>query len=212
MSDPLAFRLRLDGAWWDIDLESGTRASIDRMLRATIGRRDEDAAARARARRDVLAAAAHARAGGAVALAIATRLPARIPAPVVLTVFPAERIHVAPAVGTTAAAVLDALEHAATARHGASVARRPAAGTPALRTHRVVESQGPQGAEAGLEARRLVAEYWVPVPDTKHVALVALATPLADIPHAVLDLFDAVMAAAVFDRERVEDRGRERLA
>ena len=74
---------------------------------------------------------------------------------------------------------------------------------------RLPEGAGPGmiEVEAGQEftQRRLVAQYWSPRPDSKHLVLAVLSTPLGDIPHTLLSYFDAIVEVSRFIEPIVAD-------
>ncbi|QYJ05722.1 hypothetical protein KUV85_08600 [Nocardioides panacisoli] len=191
---------RLPGTWHRIDLRGGDRseASIASVVRDTIGGSDDRARQRAELRRDLRGALEAARRAEATSMMFATEIAHRTPMPLTLVVHAPTRLRMSPSIGTAPEQVLAVLAESL-GRHAperaASLVRRTGAGAPALRTHRSERIE--PVAETG-DARRLAADYWLPVPGTKQVVLVRLTTPLGEIADLVLSLCDVLVEAAYF--------------
>jgi len=207
-------RFRLPGRWFSVDLSSptATDASIRRIAREAVGPADDRAADRATVRQR-LHEAVRAGAGGDIrALMFASELAPGTPLPLTLLVFEPGDLRMSPAIGTAPDRVLgvmtEALARLDPDAH-ASLAEVRGPGVPALRTHRVdlLDGEGMDGVA------RLSADYWVPVPDAKRMLVVRLSTPLGDLEHLMLGLFDELVAAAFFAADRpVSLRDRLRAA
>lgn len=204
MSAPGARELafRLIGTWWRVDLDSdeAARASASRIARGTVGTRDQEAGARRRMRDDLVAAAAAARDARASLMLLQTELAPGEPMSATLTVHDDDRVRMSPAIGTAPARVLALLEESLpTIAPGlaATAVRRPFEGGEVVRVHRIEESSAVEHGQEFVQ-RRLVAQYWYPEPDTKHLVLVVLSTPLGDIPNTVLSYFDAIVEVSRF--------------
>jgi len=65
------------------------------------------------------------------------------------------------------------------------------------------EVAGPEPEAARV--RHLRADYWVVYPGTTDVALVTFFTPLGDISHTMLRMFDAIMERATIVSARDGD-------
>ncbi|WP_448655936.1 hypothetical protein [Microbacterium lacticum] len=183
----LAFRLI--GTWWPVDLESdeAASASASAVARGTLGTRDQEATARRRLRDDLVVAARTAREARARLMLLQTELAPGEPMSATLTLYDDDRVRMSPAIGTSPDRVLAVLEESlpTIAPDPAPTAvRRPFTDGEVVRVHRVDEVIE---VEAGQEftQRRLVAQYWYPRRDSKHLVLAVLSTPLGDIPHAL---------------------------
>ncbi len=198
---------RLAGRWHRVDLsdQQSIRATARAVALEIAGRRDQDAPARARLRADLVDAADQAVAGGATMLMFSTELTPGTPMPVTLTVYVPERLRMSPAVGTDPATVLttfvDGLEVLDPDAH-ASLQEAPYDGGTGVRTHRLTD-QVHEESDRSVTIRRLSVDYWLPVPGTKRLALVNLATPLGEIAEVMLSFFDAIISAVWFDDTRI---------
>lgn len=193
---------RLLGTWWSVDLESdeAARASATEIARGTLGTADQHATPRRRMRDDLVAAAASARTAHARLMLLQTEIGPGEPMSVSLTLYEDDRMRMSPSIGTAPDTVLAVLEESlpTIAPDRASTAvRRPFADGEVVRIHRIDETVE---VEAGQEftARRLVAEYWYPVPQTKQLLMLVLSTPLGDIPNTLLSYFDAIVVVSHF--------------
>ncbi|MFT4136053.1 hypothetical protein [Microbacterium sp.] len=196
-------RFRFIGSWHPVLLgATDSPRLIETFLRDTTARRDDLAVLRAQLRAELRTAAETARSGGAEAMFLATEVQPGLPTPISLTLYAPAELRMSPAVGVDGTEVMRVFRDALAQRgaEGLDTAREIAhAETTVLRLHRVE----PQELEGGASVRRLSAEYWMAVPGTKNVVLVNLATPLGDIPHVMLDFFDAIVRAACFDADDV---------
>lgn len=119
-----------------------------------------------------------------------------VPTPVAITVH--TPITITPAVGTAPDAVMRAFELSlphADEPDLETATRVDAAGSVVLRLHAVRDQTTEEDGQTAVH-RRLVARYWYTVPGHNQVALVQMSTPLGDLPHAMLRLFDAIVAAS----------------
>ena len=112
-----------------------------------------------------------------------------------------------PAIGTSPDRVLAVLEESLPTIApdlAPTAVRRPFTDGEVVRVHRVDEVIE---VEAGQEftQRRLVAQYWYPRPDSKHLVLAVLSTPLGDIPHTLLSYFDDIVEVSRFIEPIVAD-------
>ncbi|MCR2816975.1 hypothetical protein [Microbacterium jiangjiandongii] len=193
---------RMVGTWWRIDLSSpeAISDSTKEIAAGVLGRADDRSTARARLR-DALGRAASAAADAdAQLLMIQTDIGPGQPMSATLTVFEDERMRMSPAIGTDAASVLAVFDKSVPlvdpARADTLVRRRSMDGEVA-RVHAIEETVEVEDGERYTQ-RRLVAQYWYPLPGTKRLLTVVLTTPLGDIPHTLLSYFDAIVAASAF--------------
>lgn len=203
----LAFRLI--GTWWPVDLESDEAASASASVvaRGTLGTRDQEATARRRLRDDLVVAARTAREARARLMLLQTELAPGEPMSATLTLYDDDRVRMSPAIGTSPDRVLAVLEESLPTIApdlAPTAVRRPFTDGEVVRVHRVDEVIE---VEAGQEftQRRLVAQYWYPRPDSKHLVLAVLSTPLGDIPHTLLSYFDAIVEVFRFIEPIVAD-------
>lgn len=194
-----ALRLRLPGEWRRIDLatEASSRRDCARLVDAVAGASGAGTGHRARLRERIELAAAHLRATGAVALALTIRLGPAAPLPCSLIIGGPQDMPGAAHPDSSSAWGLDGLEGAFRTADpdGVALRRVPAAGSLALRRHRVIDDRGSGPGGCG-GARRLHAEYWLPVPGTPRCIPVIFGTPLAEISGLMLGRFDAIVATA----------------
>ncbi len=203
----LAFRLI--GTWSPVDLESDEAASASASVvaRGTLGTRDQEATARRRLRDDLVVAARTAREARARLMLLQTELAPGEPMSATLTLYDDDRVRMSPAIGTSPDRVLAVLEESLPTIApdlAPTAVRRPFTDGEVVRVHRVDEVIE---VEAGQEftQRRLVAQYWYPRPDSKHLVLAVLSTPLGDIPHTLLSYFDAIVEVSRFIEPIVAD-------
>ena len=203
----LAFRLI--GTWWPVDLDSdeAASASASAVARGTLGTRDQEATARRRLRDDLVVAARTAREARARLMLLQTELAPGEPMSATLTLYDDDRVRMSPAIGTSPDRVLAVLEESLPTIApdlAPTAVRRPFTDGEVVRVHRVDEVIE---VEAGQEftQRRLVAQYWYPRPDSKHLVLAVLSTPLGDIPHTLLSYFDAIFEVSRFIEPIVAD-------
>lgn len=203
----LAFRLI--GTWWPVDLESdeAASASASAVARGTLGTRDQEATARRRLRDDLVVAARTAREARARLMLLQTELAPGEPMSATLSLYDDDRVRMSPAIGTSPDRVLAVLEESLPTIApdlAPTAVRRPFTDGEVVRVHRVDEVIE---VEAGQEftQRRLVAQYWYPRPDSKHLVLAVLSTPLGDIPHTLLSYFDAIVEVSRFIEPIVAD-------
>lgn len=198
MSTP-QLHFRLPGTWHRIDLRGGaaSEASIKSVVRSAIGVADDRARLRAELRRDLGTAVEAAREAEAKSMMFSTEIAPGSPLPVTLVVCSPSRLRMSPSIGTESDKVLAVLTEGLRQQPeiAASLVRLEAAGGPAVRTHRT-EPIEPVEETGG--ALRLTADYWVPVPQSKQVVMVRLATPMGEIENIMLSLFDALIAATYF--------------
>ncbi|QKJ20366.1 hypothetical protein [Microbacterium hominis] len=214
MSGP-ALAYRLPGEWWSVPMTTAddASASIAALVRQTLGRRDDQATARARQRARLTDAAERARAAGATQFHLSLRDGAGIALASTL----AEYRPLLPLGGQVdAAAVADALvgAFAREATGDASIddpwERFAAAGGAVfakddglvLRRTRSVAGDDPGDAHAQVPT--VIVDYWLTVPGRAAVVLSTFATGLAELEPLMVDLFDAVVAASAWIEDPAE--------
>lgn len=196
---------QLPGRWLaldprDVDVAA---ARVDEAVRELAGPADDAAIARRRLRVAFQRAVDAARDASAHALFLCIEIVPDVATPASLTVHAPEGMRMSPAIGTSADAVLGVLAESfrALAVPGAATAKRldgPRAGI--LRLDRLHEETVEEDGKTAV-ATRLEAEYWFAVPGSKQVVLASFATPLGELRHAMLNLFDSVALAARFGPE-----------
>ncbi|MCR2819934.1 hypothetical protein NQ166_13955 [Microbacterium sp. zg.Y1090] len=193
---------RMIGTWWRIDLSSpeAVADSTKKIATGVLGRADERATERARLREEFTRAATAAVEADAQLLMIQTELGPGQPMSATLTVFEDEGMRMSPAIGTGADAVLTVFEKSLPLMDpdGAGTAvRRRCMDSDVVRVHRIEETVEIEDGERFTQ-RRLIAQYWYPVPGSKRLLTAVFTTPLGDIAHTLLSYFDAIVAASAF--------------
>lgn len=183
------FSLLLPGRWWTLELggEQRLRADIRRYLQAVGGRRDDQTLMRAEVRRRLFRAACDAREAGGTHQFFGIEVAPGVPFPAVLTVsWPPVRM---PRPDAEPVALRDAV-----VPDEASAVAFPIGSCPAVRTHRRIRR--PALEERGApEVETLVADFWVGLPESGHVALFSASVPMVAEEEELLDLFTVVMTS-----------------
>lgn len=195
----VALELTLVGVWHRFAADDPRLLGLQvrAYARRQVGRRDQDASARAAVRerlREVVKMAGERRAR---AVFVCDEVSPGVELPVVITVFAPENLATPQASSTAdvVAALRASLMDVFSPGEPDSVVEVPAAGSVALRVTRL--DQVVAGAEPEApRVRHLRADYWVVFPGTTEVALVTCFTPLGDIAHTMLRMFDAIMERA----------------
>ncbi|WP_084079429.1 hypothetical protein [Demequina sp. NBRC 110057] len=195
--------LTLVGRWHRFESSDtvALRRQVHAYVRATVGVRDDQATARAELRTRLTEVVGEAARHRASAVFVCEEVSPGVALPAMVTVF--HPMPVPPAGPATASAaregVLEAMRRdlVATAAGGKeSACVRVAAGDgEALRVVTIDEAEAVEGAPTS-RVRSVRADYWVLWPDGDRVSLVSCFTPLGDIPHAMVRLFDAIVARA----------------
>lgn len=204
MSEALPqLRLRLPGQWWQVPLhdEAQARSSVKRLVARQVGTGDERARLRAELRGQFLAALETAIAGEGQSLHIALDVVEGVPISATLAVM-LPPLGMTPAVGTASEAVLEILERGMRELPGApseTMVRVSAGRGEAIRTLRretrlVRDEQG-----AAEELPTLLVDYWVAVPGTKRVMLLAFMTVFAELEEVMVGFFDAIVRVIAWD-------------
>jgi hypothetical protein len=199
---------QLPGRWLALDPreEGGANQRIDAFAREVVGTADDAVLARRRLAASLRTAADRARDAAAHAMFVCLEAAPGVATPASLTVHAPEGMRMSPAIGTSTDAVLRTLEESLRVLDvpGIDTARRlEGSRASALRLHRLVaETIEEDGVTA--TSTRLEADYWYAVPGSKQVVLASFATPLGEIPHAMLNLFDSIALAASFRPESPE--------
>ncbi|MFF2275492.1 hypothetical protein [Agromyces sp. NPDC058126] len=198
-----ALEFRLPGEWWEVPLGSPAEAaeSIRELVRREYGRRDDDAAIRAAHRRRLTDAAGRAISAGATQQHIALRLASRATLATTLIEYRpalplgdrpepalvAEHL-VAGLLGGTAGADSDRLWSEFAEDEGVAFEKGDSI---VLRRSRLVTS-----GSGDDEAEALQVDYWLTEPGRPAAVLVGFSTILVDAGPLMLELFDAIVAAA----------------
>lgn len=207
-------RFRLPGRWFSVDLssENATHSSIRRIAKDAVGPADDRANDRARVRHQLQEAVAADAQGDVRAIMFSTEITPGTPLPVTLLVFEPADLRMSPTIGTASQAVLNVMAEGLKlldpAAHATMVEVR-GPGVPALRTHRV-ELVDDGGESDGV--LRLIADYWIPVPDAKQMLMVRFSTPLGEIENVMCALFDELVAVAYFSNDQPESLRDQLLA
>ena len=195
----------LPGRWLALDPRDEAQASahLDRAVRELAGPADDAAIARRRLRASFQRAVDAARDAAAHALFLCIEIVPDLPTPASLTVHAPEGMRMSPAIGTSPDAVLNVLRESfgVLAVPGIETAKRldgPRASM--LRLDRLHDETVEEDGVTAV-ATRLEAEYWFAVPGSKQVVLASFATPLGELRHAMLNLFDSIALAAEFGPE-----------
>lgn len=194
-----ALELTLVGVWhrFAADDPRLLARQVHAYARRQVGRRDQDASARAAVRerlREVVQTAGSRRAR---AVFVCDEVSPGVEMPVVITVFAPEDLGTpqTPTAADVVAALRASLMDVFAPGEPGSVVEVPAAGSVALRvTHLDEKAAGPE--PEAPRVRHLRADYWVVFPGTTEVALVTCFTPLGDISHTMLRMFDAIVERA----------------
>jgi hypothetical protein len=188
-------RLVLPGRWGRIDLTTpeASRASIRAFVADALGRRDDDAGARAEYRRRLEATAEAARADHGRTLHVAIELTPGIPVPATLTILmpPLDDIRLdergLQSVADLAGSLVGDDESAATTVTTLG---------PAIAGVRKVSSRT-TGEQAGLAV--LQVDYWLVAADPARLAVLSFSSPLVALQDMLVDLFDAIVATATWE-------------
>lgn len=202
---PPRLTFQLPGRWLAVDPRATDEASarIDAAVRELAGAADDAAIARRRLRAAFQRAVDAARDADAHALFLCIEIVPDLATPASLTVHAPSGMRMSPAIGTSADAVLGVLQQSlgVIGAAEAGTARRldgPRASM--LRIDRVHEEIIEEDGVTAVSTR-LEAQYWFAVPGSKHVVLASFATPLGELRHAMLNLFDSIALAASFGPE-----------
>lgn len=193
---------RLPGDWLALDPreEDAARALVAAAVVRIVGSADDAALARRALRARLVAAVQAARDAGAYGLFLCLEIAPGVAVPASLSVHLPEAMRMSPAVGTDPERVIAVLEESfrALGSPGIDTAERLSVpGSSVLRVHRIEERLVEEDARTAVQ-RTLRADYWYAVPGTKQVALAEFASPLGDIPHALLNLFDSIVRGSSF--------------
>ena len=193
--------LRLPGTWVQLDPHRPelTRSRIHAFVELAMGRADELAQARHDTRRILGTLAEPAPEAAALeSTFVCHELSRGTPVPMAIVVFSPAAMSISPVVGTEHADVIEGFLAAMAAMGDADGWERiPCADGEAARRWRVIETTVAEGAE-DLPLRVFAADYWRTVPSTKRLVLVTVTSSLADIPHTLLRLADAIVAGSRF--------------
>jgi len=190
---------------WVLDLcdDALLGRQIHSLVLRQVGRREEDATARARLRRQLHDTAEQAARAGGVHMALSLMEVAGVPVPASLTTY-----HLDPAV----TALADILDGAAHEGRVVEVVDGPlgemARCVGAFRPDLVASSTGSDASGAVPQVR---ADYWIDGGAGCGVTLLAFSSPLVDLADAMVELFESVVStvhafpdASVTTRELAE--------
>lgn len=195
--------LTLVGRWHRFESSDpvALRRQVHAYVRSTVGTRDDRATARAQLRARLTEVVGEAARHRASAVFVCEEVSPGVALPAMVTVFH-PMVAPTPDPATASAgrdSVLGAMRRdlVATAAAGKeSACVQVAAGSgDALRVVTIDEAEAVEGVPTS-RVRSVRADYWVLWPDGTRVSLVSCFTPLGDIPHAMVRLFDAIVARA----------------
>ena len=195
--------LTLVGRWHRFESSDpdALRRQVHAYVRSTVGKRDDQATARADLRARLTEVVAEAARHRASAVFVCEEVSPGVPLPAMVTVFH-PMVAPTPDPATASAAregVLEAMRRDLVATHAAGKESAcvlvEAGDGEALRVVTIDEAEAVAGAPTS-RVRSVRADYWVLWPDGDRVSLVSCFTPLGDIPHAMVRLFDAIVARA----------------
>ena len=196
----LQFRLR--GEWYPLVLPGQDPDMLrKKFVKSVGGAQDAYAAQRALLSEQLRRASDEAVRGEVEAMFVCAQLRSGVPMPINLTVIARPDLHMSPAIGVSSEAVLEILEKSFEVLQLDdldSAVRVEGPDFLALRMHRTHVEERDIDGEIFYD-RSLVADYWYTVPGTKNVLLVNFITPMGDIPHIMLQFFDAIVKASYFE-------------
>lgn len=202
-ASPPRLTFQLPGSWIALDPRDRARAAraVAAAAAEIVGPADDAAPARRRLRQHLSDAVDKAREAGAHGFFLCREVVPGLATPISLTVHAPRGMHLSPAVGMDADAVVETLRRSLVAlgHPGIESARRvsgPRAS--ALRIDRVHDEIVAEGGTTATAAR-LEAQYWYAVPGSKHVVLALFTSPLGELREAMLNLFDQIALAAQFE-------------
>jgi len=172
--------------WWVLELCD--KALLGRQIHSLalrqVGRREEDATARARLRRQLHDAAEQAARAGGVHMALSLMEVAGVPVPASLTTY-----HLEEAV----TALADVVEGAGHEGRSVEVVDGPLG--PMVRCAGVSHpDHAVAGGDAGDAVPQVRADYWIDAGPGHGITLLAFSSPLADLADAMRELFESVVS------------------
>lgn len=208
--------LRLPGQWVSLDPREGANADaqLKRVARELVGAADEAAEARRQVREHFAGVLSAARDAQAQRVFLCHEI-SGLPVPVAITIHTPNGLRMTPTVGTRPDAVITTLLESFTELELEGIedaTRLEVEGSAILRVvHRLVDvATADDGQE--LTFRRLRADYWYAVPGTKQIVLASMTTQLGEIANVMLQFFDAIATAAVFEEGAAFEEGAVRGA
>lgn len=179
----------LPSSWWSISLatESTRRKGVASLVEEQVGRADVKASLRADLRRHLDGVADSAAAAGGRILAVSLMRAEGIPVPATLTVF---RV---PGGGLLERGVAE-MHDVLAADSDASDALELAEGPSGAVLRRITRRPGSE-ALGGEGVELLLADYWVDPGDGRGLLCLSFSTPLVGQAHAMLGLFDVIVAS-----------------
>lgn len=197
---------RLPGEWYQLPVDEPEVAAqrIRLYVERVVGSGDERAPLRS-LMNERLRAGLASLGGDARAVFMCRRLTAKTPMPVVMTVFSAPRLRVAPSIGTSPEAVIAALRRGLEEIGEAGIDEAVEIELPEIRALRVFHFEEKAVVEGlpDITQRQLLADYWFTKPGTKDLVWVNFFTPMGDIPTIMLSFFDSIAKLARYAEEPV---------
>lgn len=180
----LGFVLPPDWRVLEVGDEDALRRQIHSLVLRQVGRREEDATARARLRRQLHDAAEQAARAGGVHMALSLMEVAGVPVPASLTTY-----HLDPAVTSLSAVV----EGAAHDGRVVEVVDGPLGSmgrcVGVFRPERPGEDDDAAGAVPQVRA-----DYWIDAGPRLGITLLAFSSPLVDLTDAMAELFESIVS------------------
>ena len=192
-------RFLLPGQWASIPLHDTevARSAIRQLVDVQIGKADQLAGLRRDIRSRLLDSLETSIAGAGQSMQVALEMVPGVPISANFTVYLPD-VSLAPAIGTSGAAVLEVLRRGLTDVMDLSSEHRFAAGdSEVLRLQRVVTREA-EGQLAAITS--LIVDYWVTVPGAKRVVLVSFSTLFSDLSDVMVNFFDSIVRASYWQQ------------
>lgn len=198
---PTRLALRLPGTWVQLDPHRPvlTRKRIRSFVDVAMGKADELAHARHEMRKALGLVIDNAPPDAMLeSTFLCHEISPGSPTPIAVSVFTPVQIRMSPSVGCAPAAVIETFLEAMDVNGSADAWSRIGCvdGEAARRWH-VTENVITDG-DSDPPLRSFVADYWRTVPASKSLVLVTVTSPLADIPHTLLEFADAIVGGSRF--------------
>lgn len=195
-----ALEFTLPGTWTRLPCKVGMEnsAAVRSYVDRVVGAADDRAVARDKMRHVLGRTLATATEAGGRAMFISERITKGSPLALSFTVYEPPGLEMTPLAKTSPQYVADGLRAALAAMGKATSAELrelEIPGSVILTRHRE-ESTVLLPEAKDLPIRTLVADYWYTIPDSKRISWVVFQSPLADIPHAMLRVFDHIVLAS----------------
>jgi hypothetical protein len=198
-------RFRLPGEWWQIPLHDRVEAreSVRRLVQRRVGAGDRLATVRADFRRELFGLVDGAIDGHGQSMHIALNVVQDLPLSASFTVFLPE-VGMTPAVGTDPRGVLRVLEEGlrqAGTDDWETIERFEVGESAVVRVHRqrLVPTGGSEPDRSALSV-----DYWMTIPGTKRVVLIAFSTAFAELEEVMLTFFDSIVRVTWWERSSID--------